>query len=128
MQIDHVVALSDAWQTGAQQLTASQRLALANDPLNLLAVDGAANQQKEDSDAASWLPPRKTFRCAYVSRQVAVKVRYRLWVTAAEKAAIARVLSSCPGQPLPYLQEAASQIRILGQSPLITTRMLLFQI
>ncbi len=101
VQIDHVVALSDAWQTGAQQLPAGVRLQLANDPLNLLAVDGAANQQKGDSDAASWLPPRKVFRCAYVSRQVAVKVRYKLWITPAERAAIARVLSSCPGQPLP---------------------------
>ncbi len=101
VQIDHVVALSDAWQTGAQQLPAGLRLQLANDPLNLLAVDGATNQQKGDSDAASWLPPRKDFRCAYVSRQVAVKVRYKLWVTPAERAAIARVLSNCPGQPLP---------------------------
>lgn len=101
VQIDHVVALSDAWQTGAQQLPAEARLALANDPLNLLAVDGPANQEKGDADAATWLPPRKAYRCAYVSRQVAVKVRYRLWVTAAERDAIARVLSICPDQPLP---------------------------
>jgi hypothetical protein len=101
VQIDHVVALSDAWQTGAQQLPESTRLALANDPLNLLAVDGPANQQKGDSDAATWLPPRKAFRCAYVSRQVAVKARYHLWVTTAERDAIARTLHSCPLQPLP---------------------------
>jgi hypothetical protein len=101
VQIDHVVALSNAWQTGAQQLPAATRLALANDPLNLLAVDGPANQEKGDSDAASWLPPSKAFRCTYVSRQVAVKVRYHLWVTAAERDAIARVLKSCPEQTLP---------------------------
>lgn len=101
VQIDHVVALSDAWQTGAQNLPAGSRLALANDPLNLLAVDGPANQQKGDADAATWLPPRKAFRCAYVSRQVAVKLRYKLWVTAAERVAMARVLGGCPGQPLP---------------------------
>ncbi len=101
VQIDHVVALSDAWQTGAQQLPATARLALANDPLNLLAVDGAANQQKGDGDAATWLPARKVFRCAYVSRQVAVKARYRLWVTSAERDAIARVLRGCPDQALP---------------------------
>ena len=101
VQIDHVVALSDAWQTGAQQLPATTRRELANDPLNLLAVDGPTNQDKGDGDAATWLPPRKTFRCTYVSRQVAVKARYHLWVTPAERDAIARVLQSCPGQPLP---------------------------
>jgi hypothetical protein len=101
VQIDHVVALSDAWQTGAQQLPSTTRRALANDPLNLLAVDGPANQQKGDGDAATWLPPRKSFRCTYVSRQVAVKTRYQLWVTPAERDAIARVLRSCPDQALP---------------------------
>jgi hypothetical protein len=88
-------------QTGAQQLPTMTRRALANDPLNLLAVDGPANQQKGDGDAATWLPPRKIFRCAYVSRQVAVKTRYHLWVTPAERGAIARVLRSCPDQALP---------------------------
>jgi hypothetical protein len=101
VQIDHVVALGDAWQTGAQQLSAQARLALANDPLELLAVDGPTNEAKGDADAASWLPPNKGFRCQYVATQVAVKTRYHLWVTAAEKAAITRVLTSCPGQDLP---------------------------
>jgi Protein of unknown function (DUF1524) len=101
VQIDHVVALSDAWQTGAQQLDAPTRELLATDLSNLLAVDGPTNQSKSDGDAATWLPPAKGYRCAYVARQVAVKTRYRLWVTAAERDAIARVLSSCPGQPLP---------------------------
>ena len=73
----------------------------ANDPLELLAVDGQANQDKGDGDAATWLPPHKSFRCAYVSRQVAVKLRYHLWVTPAERDAIARVLQKCPGQALP---------------------------
>ena len=101
VQIDHVVALGDAWQTGAQQLNLTVRTNLANDPLELLAVSGPANDQKGDSDAASWLPPNKGFRCSYVARQVAVKMRYRLWVTPAERAAIARVLATCPGQTLP---------------------------
>ncbi len=95
VQIDHVVALSDAWQKGAQQLSLEQRTSFANDPLNLLAVDGPANQQKNDSDAASWLPANKGFRCDYVARQISVKASYGLWVTQAEHDAMVRVLGDC---------------------------------
>lgn len=95
VQIDHVVALSNAWQTGAQQISFEERVRFANDPLNLLAVEGQANQNKGDGDAATWLPPNKAFRCQYVSRQVAVKKTYQLWVTYAEKEAIKRVLANC---------------------------------
>ena len=101
VQVDHVVALSDAWQKGAQRLSYEGRTALANDPLNLLAVDGPTNQRKGDGDAATWLPPQHAYRCAYVARQVAVKARHGLWVTAAERDAIAQVLRSCPSQRLP---------------------------
>jgi len=101
VQIDHVVSLSDAWQTGAAQLTAPERRLFANDPLNLVATIGTINQAKGDGDAATWLPPATGFRCRYVARQVAVKARHRLWVTAAERDAIARVLGGCPGEPLP---------------------------
>ena len=101
IQIDHVVSLSDAWQKGAQQLTSDMRIKLANDPLELLAVDGPANQQKSDSDAASWLPPNKSFRCQYVARQIAVKLKYNLWVTSAEHDVIANILNKCSNQMLP---------------------------
>lgn len=101
VQIDHVVALSNAWQTGAQQLTFEQREALANDPIELLAVDGPANQQKSDGDAATWLPPNKAFHCQYVARQIAVKQKYNLWVTQPEKVAITNILTQCPAQTLP---------------------------
>lgn len=97
VQIDHVVALSDAWQKGAQQLTEAQRTAFANDPLNLLAVSGPANQQKSDGDAATWLPRNTVYRCAYVARQISVKTTYKLWVTRAEHDAMATVLSKCAG-------------------------------
>lgn len=100
VQIDHVVALGDAWQTGAQGWSTAQRLSFANDPLELLAVDGPTNERKGDSDAASWLPPNKSFRCAYVARQIAVKAKYSLWVTSAERVAMGRVLSGCPAEPL----------------------------
>lgn len=98
VQIDHVVALSDAWQKGAQNLSVDERYNLATDPLNLLAVDASANQQKSDGDAATWLPKNKSFRCQYVARQVSVKYKYHLWVTQAEYDAIERILMTCPGE------------------------------
>ena len=101
VQIDHVVALSAAWQTGAQQLSAAEREQLANDPLELVAVEGPVNQSKGDADAASWLPPAKPGWCGYVARQIAVKSKYRLWVTAPERDAMARVLDTCPAEGLP---------------------------
>jgi hypothetical protein len=106
VQIDHVVALGDAWQKGAQQLSVATRTNLANDPLNLLAVDGPTNESKGAGDAATWLPPNKAYRCSYVARQIAVKARYHLWLTQAEHDAMAHVLQSCPGQRVP--QEARS--------------------
>ena len=99
IQIDHVVALSDAWQKGAQYKDKETRYQIATDPLNLLAVDGPANEQKSDGDAATWLPKNKRFRCQYVARQVSVKYKYQLWVTEAEKEAIARILEKCPHEP-----------------------------
>ena len=101
VQIDHTVALSNAWQTGAFKLTADQRKAFANDPLNLMAVKGRLNSQKGDGDAATWLPPLKSFRCDYVSRQIAVKIKYKLWFTAPEKEAMIRILKTCPEKALP---------------------------
>ena len=101
VQIDHVVALSNAWQTGAFKLTKIERTALANDPLNLFAVKGRLNSQKSDGDAATWLPPLKSFRCAYVAQQIAVKAKYSLWVTAPEKSAMVGILAKCPTQLAP---------------------------
>ena len=100
-EIDHVVAVSDAWQKGAQQISSKARYSFYNDPLNLLAVDGPTNSAKGDGDAATWLPPNKSYRCAYVARQVAVKAKYKLWVTSAEKTAIQGILAKCPKQPVP---------------------------
>lgn len=98
VQIDHVVALSDAWQKGAQYKTSEVRYQIATDPLNLIAVQAAANQQKSDGDAATWLPRNKSFRCQYVARQISVKFKYGLWVTEAEKNAMSQILASCPEQ------------------------------
>jgi len=101
VQIDHVVALSNSWQTGAFKLSIAQRTALANDPLNLFAVKGRLNLQKSDGDAATWVPPMKSFRCAYVAQQIAVKAKYSLWVVVPEKAAMSAILAQCPTQLVP---------------------------
>jgi hypothetical protein len=107
VQIDHVVAVSNAWQTGAQELSRDERHAFYNDPLNLLAVDGPANMQKGAADASDWLP-HAPYRCQYVARQIAVKLKYELWVTRGEHNAMKRVLGTCPGQLLPIAQEAVT--------------------
>ena len=100
VQIDHVIALGNAWVTGAFQISVKQRTSLANDPLNLLAVKGSLNSQKQDGDAATWLPPNKSYRCEYVARQISVKKKYGLWVTQPEKDAMKRILEKCPTQKL----------------------------
>jgi len=97
VQIDHIVALSDAWQTGAQQLDPFARNNFANDPLNLQTTIGWVNQEKGDGDAATWLPPNKSYRCPFVTRIVDMKSAYNLWVTQAEHDAIAWVLGDCGG-------------------------------
>ena len=109
VDIDHVVALNNGWQTGAFAWDEIRRTAFANDPLNLLAVDYSANRQKGDGDAATWLPANRGYRCAYVARQVAVKSAYGLWVTAAERDAISRVLGGCPTEPVPVAATAAPE-------------------
>ena len=96
IQIDHIVAVSDAWQKGAQSWSSEKRYQFYNDPNNLVAVSGEINQQKGDQDAASWLPPNKVFRCAYVSRQIEIKLKYGLWVTKSESLAMRQVLERCP--------------------------------
>jgi len=101
VQIDHIVALSNAWQTGAFKLSYEKRREFANDPMNLLAVKGRLNSQKGDGDAATWLPPLKSIRCAYVSQQIVVKAKYGLWVTPPEKAAMQSLLARCPGFKAP---------------------------
>ena len=101
VDIDHVVALSNAWQTGAFQFTDEIRLQFANDPLNLLAVSASLNRQKGDGDAATWLPPTKSYRCQYVARQIAVKKKYGLWVTKPEKVAMTTLLAKCPKEETP---------------------------
>lgn len=101
VQIDHVVALENAWQSGARDWDSAQRLQFGNDPYNLLAVDGPANQEKGSASAAYWLPTNAAYRCDYVARQIGVKDKYHLTVTSQEKTAMLAVLHNCPGQAVP---------------------------
>ncbi|WP_078850745.1 HNH endonuclease family protein [Streptomyces sp. NRRL S-15] len=114
VDIDHLVALSDAWQKGARQWSAGKRRAFANDVLNLVAADSSTNRRKGDGDTATWLPPNKAYRCAYVAGQVSVKRKYGLWVTAAERTAMTEVLSGCPDQKLPAGGAPTEAVWILG--------------
>ena len=101
VQIDHVVALENAWRSGAHAWDTSKRYTFANDPYNLLAVDGPANQSKGSASAAYWLPTNSAYRCDYVARQIGVKAKYSLSVTSNEKRAILAVLHTCPAQEVP---------------------------
>ena len=76
-------------------MSETERRDFANDPLNLLAVDGPTNQAKGDGDTATWLPPNRDFRCQFASIQVLVKERYGLWATQAEHEAMGRILAGC---------------------------------
>jgi hypothetical protein len=117
VDIDHVVALGNAWVTGAYRWDADRRIALANDPMNLLAVDASANRQKGDGDAATWLPHNKGYRCRYVARLISVKAHYGLWVTPPERDAMTRVLTACPDEP----QVAATRAVTPAATPAATT-------
>jgi hypothetical protein len=113
VQIDHVVALLDAWQTGAQQWDQVKRTQLANDPLELLAVDGKANRKKKASNVASWLPSNRDFRCDYVTRVVKVKAKYGLWMVQSERDEASRVLKTCSSQIL----SSSGAARSSGMAP-----------
>ena len=101
LDIDHLVALSEAWASGANRWSTSQREAFANDlgyRRSLIAVTASSNRSKGDQDPAEWLPPRASYRCTYVSGWIAVKWRWRLSIDATEDAAL-RVLVTACGNP-----------------------------
>lgn len=99
LDIDHVVALAEAWDSGARTWTTSRRRAFANDlgdSRSLVAVTDDVNQSKGDRDPAQWMPPYSGARCTYVTHWVAVKLRWRLTVNSAEKSALASFADACP--------------------------------
>ncbi|MET9342448.1 MULTISPECIES: HNH endonuclease family protein [unclassified Nonomuraea] len=91
IQVDHVVPLSYSWRMGATRWPAAKRLRFANDPLNLLPVDGDTNEAKGGSGPAAWLPPQRRVRCAYAVRFAQVALKYGMAVTRADKATMLRV-------------------------------------
>lgn len=118
VQIDHVVALRNAWISGADQWDSARRIAYANDPANLLAVQGAANQEKSDASADHWLPPATDFQCTYVAMQVSIKRTWGLSVTRGEKEAMGRVLAQCPGEDAPGADASQASLTILPVPPI----------
>lgn len=109
IHIEHIVAVSDAWHKGGQEFDKAKRSQFFNDPLNLIAVDGPANMDKGNADAAEWLPPNETYHCRYIARQIAVKQKYDLWITPKEHTAMHRVLETCPLQVLPIESHASAR-------------------
>jgi hypothetical protein len=112
VRIDHLVSVRDAWTKGAQNWSAAKRTAFVTDPLNLQAVSAEAISGKGGADASRWLPEAAQYRCTYVARQIVVKRKYGIWVTAAERTAIAGILADCKGQKLPR-----ARLIELGGSP-----------
>ena len=122
VDIDHLVALQNAWVSGAQYWKGAagqrQRESIANDPLNLIAADASLNRTKGAANAAEWLPANRGFRCQYVATQISVKYKYSLSVTSAEKGAMKRVLSGCTGQKAAEVavQKVATGKSVAGQA------------
>ena len=95
VQIDHVVPLAYAWRQGAWSWTDDQRLAYANDPMNLLAVDGETNIAKSDSGPSEWLPSNSAYLCTYLDGFVEVVVAYDLTIEPADYAALESLSVGC---------------------------------
>jgi hypothetical protein len=105
LQIDHVVALAEAWDSGASAWTADRRMRFANDldvSWALIAVSGTSNQSKSDKDPADWLPPNPGDLCTFVSAWIAIKVRWQLAVDPTERDALTGLVGECPASRMPY--------------------------
>jgi hypothetical protein len=96
VQIDHIVPLALAWDLGARSWTDDMRVRFANDPANLLAVDGPANQDKGDKEPATWMPPNHAFWCQYAVQFANVLRGYGLAVDAPSAAVLRDAAATCP--------------------------------
>jgi hypothetical protein len=107
LDIDHLVPLAEAWDSGARAWTTAQRRGYANDlgdPRDLVAVTDNVNQAKGDQDPATWMPSYPPARCRYVDEWVAVKIRWRLTVDTAEKTALTSLAAGCPNTAITVTQ------------------------
>ncbi|WP_026912903.1 HNH endonuclease family protein [Patulibacter minatonensis] len=105
LDIDHVVPLAEAWDSGASKWTATRRESYANDlsdPRTLIAVTDSLNQAKGDKDPAEWEPPLTSYRCTYAAEWVSVKLRWGLTVDTAERSALASRAAGCPSTTITY--------------------------
>jgi len=95
LDIDHVVALAEAWRSGADGWPNERRLAFAQDEDNLIAVTAATNRSKSDRDPAVWQPPNRDSWCAFAQRWTSAKVRWGLTADPAEVNAVRVMLGTC---------------------------------
>ncbi|MGC7103100.1 HNH endonuclease family protein [Amycolatopsis lurida] len=103
LDIDHMVPLAEAWDSGASQWTAKRRELYANDltePVALVAVSATTNRSKADQDPGQWLPPYEPARCQYVADWVTVKTRWGLTVDTTEKTRLTELAGACPNRPI----------------------------
>lgn len=110
IQIDHVVAYAEAYNSGLKDRTEEQRDAYYTDPDVLLAVQARANNAKKDADAAGWMPSWGAFRCDYAALQIGIKAKYSLTVDRKEHDALASTLAQCPAQKV----VSTSQVKSLA--------------
>lgn len=96
VQIDHLVPLALAWDLGARHWTDDMRVRFANDPANLLAVSGGANQDKGDKQPSLWMPPNAAFHCQYAVQYIEVLRGYRLPVDAPSAPVLREAARTCP--------------------------------
>src|SRR3990172_7895159 len=99
LDIDHVVALAEAWDSGAHSWSADRRQRFANDlgvSWSLIAVSASSNRTKSADDPADWLPPVSSYRCTYLADWIAAKVRWSLTVDSREQGALTSLIASCP--------------------------------
>ncbi|MDF3142148.1 MULTISPECIES: HNH endonuclease family protein [unclassified Streptomyces] len=105
LDIDHMVPLAEAWDSGASAWTAQRREAYANDQgaaPSLVAVTARSNRSKADQDPADWLPPAADVHCRYAAEWVGTKLRWSLAVDEAELGALEGMASDCPAQAVTY--------------------------
>jgi hypothetical protein len=105
LDVDHMVPLAEAWDSGASQWTAERREAYANDLAvhpSLVGVSAASNRSKADQDPAEWLPPAVEVTCRYTAEWIATKLRWGLTADAAELEALTQHAEACPGTTVTY--------------------------